>query len=188
MVETKSSTKTATCRIMILSNRSSMLAARWAPWSFCLAGEKSEAGREAELRAGASEGGREGGRVPLAECGAGLCAQGFARPSRSGRVHATQRLPGEGSNPSPVSVRGPVPQACDERLRICKVAPECLFLFFPEWQTPQEAFTSPGCPKLLREPRSPGPRSRWRSEGGSVENIAQISRGGLRNARLRLVC
>lgn len=38
-----------------------MLAASWAPWSFCLAGEKSEAGREAELgRERASEGGREG--------------------------------------------------------------------------------------------------------------------------------
>lgn len=39
-----------------------MLAASWAPWSFCLAGEKSEAGREAEFRAGASAGGKEGRR------------------------------------------------------------------------------------------------------------------------------
>lgn len=81
IVETNSSTSTATWRTMIPSKRRSILAARAAQRSFCLPGERAETEREAGSTGG-SEQRREkrGGRIPaLTEC-LGLAPRPPARP------------------------------------------------------------------------------------------------------------
>lgn len=181
IVETNSSTSTATWRTMIPSNRRSILAASCARRSSCLPGKTAEAGREAGPT-GASERGRRSARREGPRAG-GMQGAGTA-PARPrawpGQAPGACTPPGgrprEGSSrpqhPRPAAA-GP---ACDrpsfalgtkQGVRTSKSPPEERFLQKDE-RRPRHTSTHPGLP--------PSPASR--GEGGRRGRVCPFPYGG----------